>query len=68
MAPWADSESTREVLLSSSESESEFIEMRKLVIETINLTRAAMRRGLTEDDGLTMVELLETTKNLLTNP
>ena len=29
------------------------------MIETINLTRAARRRGLIEDDGLTMVELLE---------
>ena len=46
-------------LLIKPKTESEFIEMRKLVIETINLTRAAMRRGLIEDDGLTMDELLE---------
>ena len=39
-------------LLIMPRNENEFMEMRKLVRETINLTRAAMDRGLIPDDGI----------------
>ena len=46
-------------ILIKPKNESEFLEMRKLIIETINLTRAAMQRGLIEDDGISLQVDLE---------
>ena len=46
-------------MLIKPKNEDEFLELRRLVIETVNLTRAAMMKGLIVEDELNQMEKLE---------